>query len=102
MYLCISHCVKPTDGCKPGKVQSALDTGGAAYLNGAKFTPLSSLIINKDAMGHYTMPEIRSLWISLLIAIATEQEIEDERQFKGYVRTVRFCCIIDFPPWRFA
>jgi hypothetical protein len=70
-------------------VQSALDTGGASHLNGARFSTLSSLM-DTNAMGRCTMPEIRSLWISLsiMITIATELKIDNERQFKGYVRLI--------------
>jgi hypothetical protein len=46
--------------------------------------------MDTNAMGRCTMPEIRSLWISLsiMITIATELKIDNERQFKGYVRLI--------------
>jgi hypothetical protein len=51
-------------------VQSALDNEGASCLNGVRFST-RSLIVNTvtNEMGYGTMPEIKSLYISPLIAI---------------------------------
>jgi hypothetical protein len=54
-------------------VRSALSNGGASYLNGARFsTP--SLIVSMNEMGRGIVPEIKTLYISLSIAITIAAE----------------------------
>lgn len=71
--MCITHCDKPTMDSSQVSVHSALSTGGASFLNGEKFsTP--SLIMDMNEMGRGMMPEIKTLYISLSIAITIATE----------------------------
>jgi hypothetical protein len=60
MLLCIAYCVKPTGRCEPSKRAESCNIG-ASHLNGARFSTPSSLIVDTNAMGRGTMPEIKSL-----------------------------------------
>ena len=55
------HGVKLTGGSSQVSVQSALDNGGASYLNGARLSTPSSLIVDTNVMGRGTMPEINTV-----------------------------------------
>jgi hypothetical protein len=65
-------------------MQSALDDGSVYYLNGARFSIPSSLIVDTNAMGRGTMPEFKSLCVllSIVVTMAAEQQV------KEYVRLV--------------
>jgi hypothetical protein len=104
MFLCIAHCVKPTDGCQPDKCAKLVRYWRCVKPERCQDPYALFTHLDTNAIGRCTMPEIKSLWISLSIAITTvtEQKFENERQFKGYVRLVWICCVVDFPPCRFA
>jgi hypothetical protein len=79
-------------------VQNVIDHESASYLNDARFSTPSSLIVDTIVMGRGAMPEFKSFLILLWIAVT----IASNQQVKEYVRLIHFCCIIDFPACRFA
>ena len=58
---------------KPGKrAVCALDNGSVSHLKGERFSTPCSFIVDTNAMGRGTMPEIMSLYINLAIAALDE------------------------------
>jgi hypothetical protein len=76
-----------------------LDYGSESYLNGERFSPPCSSIVDTSSIGWGVMPEIVSIFRSLAIMTVDEYLINS---IEEDVLLVCFCCIIDFPPSRFA
>jgi hypothetical protein len=90
-FLWIAHCVEPTGGLKSGKHAEHVKYQRCILPEWCQvFHPRWSW--TWMTMGSGTIPEIKSLWISLSIVIM----ILAEQQVKEYIHLVCFYCIIDF------